>query len=131
MSCTCRADFFMPRRHWMKSPPTSRSGILADTWYDLLQEVAKQAVDDAAFRAPLPIGYAFEDTGFAENVKETLERFASWVAHLDPDAISRARRERFWHARTRSSPASSNNYPSWTRSPTPPGYSDVPAQPCT
>jgi bifunctional lysine-specific demethylase and histidyl-hydroxylase NO66 len=74
-------------------------GILADTWYDVLQEVVKQAVDDVAFRAPLPIGYAFEDTGFAESVKETLERFASWVAHLEPDAISRQRRERFWDAR--------------------------------
>jgi len=73
-------------------------GILADTWYDVLQEVVKQAVDDVAFRAPLPIGYAFEDTGFAESVKETLERFASWVAHLEPDAISRQRRERFWDA---------------------------------
>lgn len=58
-------------------------GILADTWYDLLQDVAKRAADDVTFRAPLPIGYAFEDTGFAESVKETLERFASWVAHLE------------------------------------------------
>jgi lysine-specific demethylase/histidyl-hydroxylase NO66 len=75
-------------------------GILADTWYDLLQDVAKLAVDEVAFRAPLPIGYAFEDTGFADGVKQTLEQFASWVAQLDPEQLARRRRERFWDART-------------------------------
>ena len=75
-------------------------GILADTWYDLLQEVTRQAVTEVAFRAALPVGYARDGAGFADAVAASLKQFATWVAQVDPEEVSRRRRECFWDGRT-------------------------------
>lgn len=74
-------------------------GILADTWYALLQEAAQQAVDEVAFRAPLPIGFAYDNSDFVDAVKETLQQFATWVALLSPEQVAEKRRQRFWDGR--------------------------------
>jgi hypothetical protein len=75
-------------------------GILADTWYDLLQEVTRQAVEEVAFRAALPVGYARDGAGFADAVAASLKQFATWVAQVDPEEVSKRRRECFWDGRS-------------------------------
>jgi lysine-specific demethylase/histidyl-hydroxylase NO66 len=75
-------------------------GILADTWYDLLLEVTRQAVEEVAFRAALPVGYAWDGAGFADAVAASLKQFATWVAQVDPEEVSQRRLEYFWGGRT-------------------------------
>ncbi|HMA47956.1 MAG TPA: cupin domain-containing protein [Frankiaceae bacterium] len=64
-------------------------GVLALTWYDVLQDVLAQAADEPAFRQALPLGVdaGDPDGGLAAEMAAFLSRAAGWLGRREPDTL--------------------------------------------
>jgi hypothetical protein len=74
-------------------------GVLNYSWYDVLQEVLLQAQDEVAFRETVPVGYAGEGSGFANDIAGRLQTLRDWLQGVDVEEVAATLRRRFWAAR--------------------------------
>jgi bifunctional lysine-specific demethylase and histidyl-hydroxylase NO66 len=74
-------------------------GVLNYSWYDVLQEVLLRARDEVAFRETVPVGYAREGSGFADDIAVRLQTLRDWLQGVDIEEVAATLRRRFWAAR--------------------------------
>jgi bifunctional lysine-specific demethylase and histidyl-hydroxylase NO66 len=74
-------------------------GVLNYAWYDVFQEVLSHAKDELAFRESLPVAYAAEGSGFAEDLSARLRLLRDWLQRVDVEDVATTLRRRFWSAR--------------------------------
>lgn len=75
-------------------------GIRAGTWHDVLSDVVSLAAEEESLREALPVGYADDPAGFADEVAKRLKDVASWIGSLDPERLARRASDRFRSGRT-------------------------------
>jgi bifunctional lysine-specific demethylase and histidyl-hydroxylase NO66 len=96
---------YVPRgfRHAAKTGTTASLhltvGMLAPTWNQLLREVVERATAEAAFREPLPVGYAANPAAFAAEVADRVAELRRFLDKVDPQRIAEDAARRFWSAR--------------------------------
>jgi hypothetical protein len=74
-------------------------GVLNYAWYDVLQEVLLRTKDELAFRETVPVAYAAEQSGFANDIADRLQTLRDWLQRVDVEEVAAALRQRFWAAR--------------------------------
>jgi len=74
-------------------------GVLNYAWYDVLQEVLLQAKDELAFRETVPVGYAREGSGFADDIAGRLQTLRDWLQGVDVEGVAATLRRQFWAGR--------------------------------
>lgn len=75
-------------------------GILSYTWRELLQEVFNETVNEIAFRAPLPAGFARENGTLRDALAERVHLLQEWLATVDLEPIGERFTQRFWQGCT-------------------------------
>jgi lysine-specific demethylase/histidyl-hydroxylase NO66 len=75
-------------------------GVLATTVHDVLRRVIDRAGDEAAFRASLPAGYAFDRDTAERSVKAALSELMGWLERLDAADVAAEVTEEFFARRT-------------------------------
>src|SRR5262249_34679911 len=70
-------------------------GISTYRWYDVLLEMLHDAREEVAFREPLPVGFANDVTGMAEEVEQHLKLFAWWLDTIDRHSLAKRVADRF------------------------------------
>jgi lysine-specific demethylase/histidyl-hydroxylase NO66 len=74
-------------------------GVLSYSWYDVLQEVLLHAQEETAFRETVPVGYAREGSGFANDIAGRLQTLRDWLQGVDVEEVAATLRRRFWAGR--------------------------------
>lgn len=74
-------------------------GILTSTWNDVMKDVVAGIADDVEFRRSLPVGFAYDDDAFAEDVAAQVERLRGWLEKVDTAAVAKQVSHRFWSRR--------------------------------
>jgi hypothetical protein len=74
-------------------------GVLNYAWYDVLEEVLLRAKDEIAFRETVPVGYAGEGSGFANDIAGRLQTLRDWLQNVDVEEVAATLRRRFWAGR--------------------------------
>lgn len=74
-------------------------GILARTWLDLWRHGVREAADHAPFREALPIGFARDAEGLAEEMRGRAEEFAVWFEKMAGPDLAESFSRSFWRHR--------------------------------
>lgn len=74
-------------------------GVLNYAWYDVLGEVLLRTKDEIAFRETVPVGYAEEGSGFANDIAGRLQTLRDWLQRVDVEEVAATLRRRFWAGR--------------------------------
>jgi bifunctional lysine-specific demethylase and histidyl-hydroxylase NO66 len=70
-------------------------GISTYRWYDVLLEMFNDASEEVAFREPLPVGFANDVDGMAEEVEQHLKLFTWWLDTIDRHNLAKRVADRF------------------------------------
>ena len=70
-------------------------GISTYRWYDVLLEILNVATEEVAFREPLPVGFANDVDGMAEEVEQHLKLFTWWLDTIDRHNLAKRVADRF------------------------------------
>jgi bifunctional lysine-specific demethylase and histidyl-hydroxylase NO66 len=65
-------------------------GVLTSTWREVLREAVRQVLDEPAFAAPLPPGYADQPAAIAGAVAERIGELQQRLGKLDPGELAEA-----------------------------------------
>ena len=74
-------------------------GVLAYTWREVLREAVLRVLDEPAFGAPLPPGFADDPQAAAPAAAEVLGQLRRRLAELQPSQLGGAAARRFWSSR--------------------------------
>jgi bifunctional lysine-specific demethylase and histidyl-hydroxylase NO66 len=74
-------------------------GVLTTTWRDLLRRAVDDALSDAAFAEPLPVGFADRPDELASAVSGRLRSLATRLDTLDASILAEGAAARFWSNR--------------------------------
>jgi hypothetical protein len=74
-------------------------GVLNYSWYDVFQEVLLRAQEEIPFRETVPVGYARQESGFANDIAGRLQTLRDWLQGVDVEDVAATLRQRFWAGR--------------------------------
>jgi hypothetical protein len=74
-------------------------GVLASTWVDVWRQVLARLPDHRPFRESLPVGFANDPGGLAEEVSVRVKELQAFIEDAADEDAPRALGERFWRTR--------------------------------
>jgi bifunctional lysine-specific demethylase and histidyl-hydroxylase NO66 len=74
-------------------------GILAYTWVDLWRHLFRDLPDEVRFRETLPVGFARDPDGLAEEMKVRAKELEAWLEEASGEDAAGSFAERFWRGR--------------------------------
>ncbi|HJV04476.1 MAG TPA: cupin domain-containing protein [Actinomycetota bacterium] len=74
-------------------------GILAYTWVDLWRRILRNLSDDVRFREALPVGFARDPRGIAEEIGVRGKDLQAWIEEAATPGAAEGFAERFWRTR--------------------------------
>lgn len=74
-------------------------GILASSWVDLWRSVMRRASEQRSFREPLPLGFADDPDGLADELEVRRKELLDWLEEAAGPEALRDLAARFWRAR--------------------------------
>jgi bifunctional lysine-specific demethylase and histidyl-hydroxylase NO66 len=74
-------------------------GVLTSTWREVLGDAVRRVLDEPAFTAPLPPGYADQPAAIAGAVAERLGELQQRLGKLDPEEMAEAAARKFRSSR--------------------------------
>lgn len=74
-------------------------GVVTTTWHDVVGDVVAGVAGEAEFRRALPVGFASDPDGLAEQIGDTLDRLRKWLDEVDPKVVAGDVVRRFWAGR--------------------------------
>jgi JmjC domain len=94
--------FGFPHAVWTERSASAHLtvGVLTYRWRELLHWAVARVLDDTAFDAALPPGFADEPAGIAAGVAERLGEVQRRLGKLDPAELGAETANRFWSSRS-------------------------------